>query len=140
MVLVSCTNAFNDYIFATAHYMDTITAVLKDQIDNPTMHQYHTPQCTCPISHDAPFYNRNVHMFVHLSKKNNALWDIYLIHHVRFVRLADKTTAKNSGRCFGITKLDLLTQTNGKAKQNYVYLSSVENVHNFSQELLEQQI
>ena len=38
------------------------------------------PQCTSPISHNAPFYNRNVHTCAHFCYKNGALWDICLMH------------------------------------------------------------
>ena len=37
------------------------------------------PQCTSPISHNAPFYSRNVHMCAH-SVPNGTLWDICLMH------------------------------------------------------------
>ena len=36
------------------------------------------PQCTSPISHNAPFCNRNVHTFL---LENGALWDICLVHY-----------------------------------------------------------
>ena len=36
-------------------------------------------QCTSPISHNAPFCNRNVHMCTFLLQ-NGALWDICLMH------------------------------------------------------------
>ena len=37
------------------------------------------PQCTSPMSHNAPFCNRNVHVCTFLLQ-NGALWDIYLMH------------------------------------------------------------
>ena len=38
------------------------------------------PQCNSPISHNAPFCNRNVHVCTFLLQ-NGALWDIHLMHH-----------------------------------------------------------
>ena len=43
------------------------------------MHQSHTPQCTCPISHIAPLCNRNVHTCTFLLQ-SGALWDTCLMH------------------------------------------------------------
>ena len=37
------------------------------------------PQCTSPISHNAPFCNRNVHVCTFLFQ-NGALWDNWLMH------------------------------------------------------------
>ena len=49
-----------------------------DQIHNPTMHQPHIPQCTGPVSHNAPFCDRNVHIFVKTGVYlSNALWDLW---------------------------------------------------------------
>ena len=32
-------------------------------VTSPTMHQFCIPQCNCPISQNAPFCNRNVHIW-----------------------------------------------------------------------------
>ena len=37
------------------------------------------PQCTSPLSHNAPFCNRNVHVCTFLLQKG-AFWDIYRMH------------------------------------------------------------
>ena len=37
------------------------------------------PQCIAQISHNAPFYNRNVHKCTFLLQ-NGALWDMWLVH------------------------------------------------------------
>ena len=42
-------------------------------------HVAQIPQCTIPISHNAPFCNRNVHVCTFLLQ-NSALWYIYLMH------------------------------------------------------------
>ena len=46
-------------------YQDTAI----DQIYNQTMHQFHIPQCTSPISHNVPFCNRNVLKCAHFYYK-----------------------------------------------------------------------
>ena len=50
-----------------------------DLIHNPTMHQTHTPQCTRPPSHNVPFCNRYVHMYIFLLQ-NGPSWDICLMY------------------------------------------------------------
>ena len=37
-------------------------------------------QCTSPVSHNAPFWNRNWSMCAHFFLQNGALWDICLMH------------------------------------------------------------
>ena len=55
-----------------------------NQIYNHTMHQSNAPHCTSPVSHNAPFCYRNVHICAHFFTKrcvveylSNALWDLW---------------------------------------------------------------
>ena len=51
-----------------------------NQIHNSTMYQYHTPQCTSPVSHNSQFCNRNVHMRAHFCYKIVHCGDMGLVH------------------------------------------------------------
>ena len=69
---------FCEFVCDPKWYTCTPSTVI-DQIHNHTMHQAHIPQCTSPISHNAPFCNRNV--CPHLLQ-SGALWDICVVGYV----------------------------------------------------------
>ena len=52
------------YIFHCPSHYDLEESYKLIHLTNPTMHQSHIPQCASPISHNAPFCNRNVHIYV----------------------------------------------------------------------------
>ena len=54
--------------------------VLHHQSAQANVHVAQTPQCTSPISYNAPICNRNVHVCEHFCYKNSSLWDICLMH------------------------------------------------------------
>ena len=47
---------------------------------NPKMHQWYIPQCTSPISHNAPLCNKCAHVLTFLLQ-TAAMWDICLMHY-----------------------------------------------------------
>ena len=74
------------------------------------------PQCTSPISHNAPFCNRNVHVCTFLLQ-NDALWDICLMHcHIIIINYFTALSSQFVGKCqpFNPWKLWLLLK-----KQKY---------------------
>ena len=61
-------------------YWDSARTCTSCKINKPVAQ---IPQCTSPISHNAPFYNRNVHICAHFCYKiihsglSDALWDLW---------------------------------------------------------------
>ena len=70
-----------------------------------------TPQCTSPISHNAPFCNRKVHVCTFLLQ-NDALWDICLIHcHIIIINYFTALSSQFVGKCQPLNPWKLLLKT-----------------------------